>query len=422
MVEACSGNEALAARYVRKARQRSDDPKKPVETPTTPLPEQPEPALDLSQGVVTNVRQLPLPATPAQGASMHEQFDAIAEGFFAEIDADNSEEDEIRERLRAVDQVITPAERMRREDITTFAYLVGTNGDRADVLLDQVWDVVDDITDLREGFFGGGTGEVEYTYGRLADEARDACVGAPDYEACYWETINSTCRPELSGAHSQWEQLMSEAQNLVDEWMIELSTRMSAYAANLKDPDAHRRIMLQIERQEQNGYAILVQQAQFWTHYENLYEAECVTPLEIEDLPSPGDVAANASEACGGPLASMKAVAVFGPTKVKVDCEEVKQELSIEAIPLIHAFAEVSYDFRTGKVTVFAGSKFKASVGVVEGGFKSGLYLTSDGRGGIEDVGWRVGPEIKGVSGPVEVGVWKDYQDISFLGAFSTDL
>lgn len=71
-------------------------------------------------------------------------------------------------------------------------------------------------------------------------------------------------------------------------------------------------------------------------------------------------------------------------------------------------------------MTVFAGSKFKAGLGPAEVQFKSGLYLTTDGRGEVADVGWRVGPEVKASSGPYEVGVWKDYQDISFLGALGT--
>ncbi len=420
VVEACSGNDAKALRYARYARQRTTTPKPPVEDPTKPEPVQPEPVLDLSQGVVTPMRQLPIAETPAQGVAMRDQYAAIASGFLDEISADNAEYDAIQERLRAVDQVSTRAEQMRRDDITSLAYLVGTNGDTGDQLQDALFDKLDVITEHREKFFGGGTGEVQSTYGGLAEAANSACVGRPDYQPCWIKMMNDTCRPALTAAHTQWRGLTGEAQNLADEYLVEVSSRMSAYAANLGDPDAHRRILLQIERVEQTTYALLVQQAQFWTNLERIYEPECVAPLEVEALASPADVDAASPGECGGPLAHLTLVAGFGPTKVKVSCEQVKQELSSDVLPFLQAFAEVTYNFRTGKVTVFAGSKFKAGLGPAEVQFKSGLYLTTDSQGDLEDTGWRVGPEVKGASGPFEVGVYKDYQDISFLGGLST--
>jgi hypothetical protein len=421
VVEACSGNDAKALRFARRARQRSETPKPPTEDPTKPEPTQPDAPLDLSRGVLTPLRQLPIAETPAQGVAMEDEYDAIADGFFAEIDADNAEEDAIRERLRAVDQVSTPAEQMRRDDITLLAYLVGTNGDEADRLQETLFDKIDVITEHREEFFGGGTGEVAYTYDTLATAARDACQGAKDYSACVTMRMNETCRPALTAAHTQWRGLMSEAQTLADAYLVELSSRMSAYAANLADPDAHRRIILQIEGIERSTYALLVQQAQFWTTSERLHEDYCVTPVEVPPTPAaPGEPDGASPGACQDPLQRISIAATLGPTKIKINCEQVKQELAIDVIPALQAFGEVSLNFRTGKVTFFAGSKFKQGLGPAEAQFKSGIYLTTDGRGGIDDVGWRVGGEIKGSNGPYEVSIAKDYEDISFLGAFST--
>ncbi|MGH3336521.1 MAG: hypothetical protein ACRDOZ_11920 [Nocardioides sp.] len=39
---------------------------------------------------------------------------------------------------------------------------------------------------------------------------------------------------------------------------------------------------------------------------------------------------------------------------------------------------------------------------MVEGGFKSGIYMTSDGRGEISDIGWRVGPSVSITEGAAE--------------------
>ncbi len=52
---------------------------------------------------------------------------------------------------------------------------------------------------------------------------------------------------------------------------------------------------------------------------------------------------------------------------------------------------------------------------MVEGGFKSGIYMTSDGRGEISDVGWRVGPSVSITEGAAEFQVYEDNVDLSFV-------
>lgn len=52
-------------------------------------------------------------------------------------------------------------------------------------------------------------------------------------------------------------------------------------------------------------------------------------------MPAPGEPAAESPGECGGPLAHVTVVASFGPTKVKVNCEQVKQEISADVLPFL---------------------------------------------------------------------------------------
>ncbi len=77
---------------------------------------------------------------------------------------------------------------------------------------------------------------------------------------------------------------------------------------------------------------------------------------------------------------------------------------------------EVTYDNRAGTITLVAGGKAGQKVGgVVEPGFKSGLYVTFDTDGGVRDVGWRVGPSVTTGLGGFEASAYNDEMDLSFL-------
>ena len=151
-----------------------------------------------------------------------------------------------------------------------------------------------------------------------------------------------------------------------------------------------------------------------------MYHEECVEPLETQPLVAGQPEPVKSSGPCPPQIAAMNWVAELGPTKMKVTCEKVTQEISHEVLPLLHVFGEVSYEFRTGKLTFFAGSKGEGKLGVVEGGFKSGIYMTSDGRGEISDVGWRVGPSVSITEGAAEFQVYEDNVDLSFVSGMKT--
>ncbi|WP_395695825.1 CARDB domain-containing protein [Nocardioides sp.] len=413
-VKACTGDKPMTARYVRASRQRSQEPDP---TPPTGPEDRPDPVIDVSQGVSTPLRQLPLAATPAQGVTMNDVYKSIQHTISGEVTAHVAEETALQAHLRATDDARTDAEKERRDSILVAIYDVHEAPD-----LEATWrkamDQVDAITEQREAFFGGGTGEAPYTYGTLADDAWDACAGSDDPH-CWIKTMNQTCRPALTSAHQELVSRVSQLQGTLDGYFATYSKRASGYAANLLDEEANRLGLLTVEEEESALYAHLVNSMQAWTHLENLYADECVTPLDAEALDPPAAAEAGTDGNCPAALKAGSFVLSAGPTSLKVNCEQVQQELSTEVLPLVSAFVEVTYDFRAGTLTVVAGGKGGGKVGdVVEAGFKSGLYLTMDTKsGGLKDVGWRVGPSATVGHGPVEVGVYNDEMDLSFVPA-----
>ncbi len=412
VANACSGKDAVAKRLIRRSRQRSDKP-----SPTTPTvdPVKGRPVLDLSKGVPTALRHLTIPETPAQGVVLDAVYVGIQHGFQAEIQAQQDEQDAVQADQDAGDETRSRAEITRRDSIASLAYQVYGQADLA--ALDQMLETrIDHITEMREEFFGGGTGEVKSVFQRISDQAMAACQGSGDPH-CFDDEMKAECRPELSGYHADFSVRLADLETIGQQYVDKLSTRMSAYAANIKSPQTRRLIELAIREAERDVFAAIVDAAQAWTHNEKVWEEYCVTPAQDQpDETEPGVPDPNSPDACSSGLNKVSYNVDLGPTSVQVNCESIQQSFSVEALPFLYAFVEVTYDFRSGGLTVVAGSKASGKIGnIVDLGFKSGIYLKSDGRGQISDVGIRVGPSVGVGHGAYQVSAYQDEMDMSFL-------
>jgi|GEM_PF-5610309 len=416
-VAACQAQDALAKRYIRRSRIRSDDPVPP--TPPTEEPEQPTPDIDITRGEAVPLRQLPIAETPAQAADMRPVYWGIAAGFQAEIQANIDEANRLEQHLRDTDDARTRAEIDRRDSIFTLLYRTHLEGE-VDDAQQALYDEIDKLTVIKEEFWGSGTGEVEYTYGRLLREAHDACEGSREYDICFEREINSSCRPALTSAHIRWRTRILAAQDKANHYFEVWSRRMTGYAANLIDEEAHQLALVHIDGLERGIYALLVQQAQFWSHNVNLARSHCVEPLPAEVLNPPANEDVESPGACEAGLKNLSLKASLGPTSLKVSCERIEQSFSAEIIPLLHVFVDVKLDFRTGNVSFWAGSKGGGKVGnVVDAGFKSGIYVKVNQQGELVDTGWRVGPSVKVVGGNAEFTAFKDEIDLSFTSSLT---
>ena len=416
-IEVCRGNDLVAARYVRKSRQRSpeeghEDAVRGRRTARAGARHRPRPGDD--DEVLPDAGD----TGPGLGHEHAVRGDvAVARG------RDGRDRrralDALEDHLRQTDELRLPVEIRRRNSIEMEATEVGDDP-AVKGPLDRAWEKEQLLTAMNADFFGGSTSQEHFEVLDLSQEAWDACTGAEDSYTCHLQQMNATCRPALTAAHTQWRGLMSEIETLLEQHLVEYSSRVSALASNLEDEEAHRLLLLDIEFAEVALYTGLVRDAEYWTHHEQMYHEECVEPLETQTLVPGQPEPVQSSGPCPPQIAAMNWVAVLGPTKMKVTCEKVTQEISHEVLPLLHVFGEVSYEFRTGKLTFFAGSKGEGKLGVVEGGFKSGIYLTSDGRGEISDVGWRVGPSASITEGAAEFQVYEDNVDLSFVSGMRT--
>lgn len=408
-VEACEGDDQAAMRLARRSRVRSEDPDRPEN------PEEPTPMLDTSKGQALALRQLPLPQTSDVGSIRHDEYDAIQDSLLDEIQERNQEQTELEQHLRDTDADREPAEIDRRKGIIFLVYSVGDDGavEEARAAVDAK---VDELVEHKEAFWGGGTGEAPYLYDDFADQARAACAGGGP-QNCFEVEMNIRCRPALDDEHGEWRVMMQELQVLSDELLAIMSERMSGLAANLENPDAHRLVMLTIEDTENAIYSGLVQQAQQWTHYEKLFRDHCVEPKPASVWPDPPTAPGATGKTCKEAFDKLSFKVTMGFSTVKINCEEIEQGFSTKIIPLINLYLDVKYEWRTGKMTVWAGVKGSVGdpLGVVDAGFKSGLYITSDRNGDIADVGWKVGRSVEVTAGVIEWEADKDEIPFSFM-------
>lgn len=409
-VEACDNEDAKAARFLRKSRTRTQTPTRPDEEPPAPGV-----GIDLSQGTPSTMRQLPIAETPRQAVVMKDVYDAIEASFHPLIDAQHAEEQALEDHLEATDELRTRAEIRLRDGIISLVHGAGQHP-AIKAKLDAVWAIDDDLLDLRNEFWGQGTHEAPYTYNTLAQQATETCSPPWQDADCFEREMRATCGPALIGAHSQWRALMAQRRTAANDYFTALSTRMSAFASNLEDEEAHRLAILQIEVMEWVTYAGLVSEAQIWTQLVRVHEHHCVPDPEADAMTPEDPEAAATKGNCPDALKATSFVLNLGPTVVKVNCEKISQEIAGEVLPLLQAFVEVTYDFRAGTVTVVAGAKGTGKLGgVVENGFKSGVYVTAGTDGSLKDAGWRVGPSTTVGTGPLEVEAVNQEIDISFV-------
>jgi hypothetical protein len=420
-VEACSGKDALAARYVRRSRQRDQRSKPAAEDPTKPEPARPAPDLDLSHGRSTQLRPVSIPDTPTDGVFLAPTYQAIDQGFQAEIQATLDQGDQLQERLDGTDDLLTQAERDRRDAIIADG-ATALDSPQLDELEQRLTTKIKLMAGLRDEFFGGPGHEQGATVLQLSNESAEACQGVPDSESCYQQTMTSKCRPALSRTHAQWRTLLGEAHTVGEEYVALASRRVSAYASNLADDAAHDLALLGVTELERITYSRIVEAAMVFTGLEKTWAQTCV--IEPGPAPEP-EIPGVPKPASEGPCPELLRTTTFtlelGVSKLKVNCDKITQSFSQDAIPWLSAFEDLTWDLRTGQFTAFAGAKGQVKIGnVLDLSFKSGIYLTSDGHGGIKDVGWRVGPSARVTQGIADYLVKKDEIDISFLAPFRT--
>lgn len=406
VVAACDGDEASARRFIRRSRVRSDRPLAPADEPVRT-----EPHIDIAHGRPTPLRELRLPVSPRDAVGFRPIYAGLLDDLSREGIATNEERGRVRTRLTEADRTgrTSPAEQERREALLDLANISLSEDAEAAGLADVLSTAATAVDDERLGFLT--------VYARVSQEAAEACARAEDWAYCYESELGSRCRPAIASAHDAWLHRMGDLRTAGDAWIRYASGLLSAYAANLIDDDAHRYAMLGIESLEQGAYARLLEAAHDWSALAGGVDPACLEPAP---MPPPESVTSGPpgarGEKCPPGLRSFDLVLPLDSVTLKGNCEKVSTELSATVLPLVAAFVELTYDNRAGTVTLVAGGKAGQKLGgVVEPGFKSGLYVTFDRDGSVKDVGWRVGPSVTTGLGGFEASAYNDEMDLSFL-------
>jgi tetratricopeptide (TPR) repeat protein len=233
-----------------------------------------------------------------------------------------------------------------------------------------------------------------------------------------WKSWCSGAQPV---AHTGWLGSIKQADKTLRAWADSYSVFVSGLAANLKDPTAHQWVVVQEQHSLMANYALLIFSAMTWLNIMALGKGTCFA--QATDAPSEtsdGDTASAVSctDLIGGAAFSLN-LEVF---TINVSCEEVGIE---GEAPLLEGgfaeaggFAAVSYKFKSGSTTVFAGTYAKTNeIGGLSAGAKGGCYMTWDQGGNMQDVGMRGETSIDQSHGAGSASVSGPDASYSFIGA-----
>lgn len=390
----CQNNMAKAVQKRKKARRRG-----------TPYP------FDEGVGKEQPLRKLQLPGFPTQAEAFDKYYEAQEQRLASDQTARIARQNQLEETLR--DKAVNPLTARQGNRLMTALYSAGEKP-QLKAQWTEISRLVDEVQDYRVRFFCRDADcepEAHY-YTQYFEESQQACEGSPDPN-CFENEINARCRPALKSYHQGWLTRMETLWSKTNAYNRALSKRMSAIASNIRDPDRHALALLQIDALEEAHYALLMQQAGFWSQDIAIRSDHCVEAPQ-DPAVAATDPQAAAGDPCNSTTKPLNAVLPLGPAALKISCEQIQFTANGEG--WIRGFAEISYDYRAGKLTVFAGSQ--AEIGaIVKADFKSGLYMTVSNQG-FEDAGWRVGPGYTVGAGPAEYNP-SDMVDFSFVGIFS---
>ena len=236
---------------------------------------------------------------------------------------------------------------------------------------------------------------------------------------------NAWCASAQPVAHTGWLSSVKQTDKSLRAWADSYSRFASGLAANLEDPAAHQWVLVDEQYWLMANYGLLLDSAQTWLNNMALGKGTCFA--QATDAPSEtsdGDTASGVSctDLIGGAAFSLN-LEVF---TVNVSCEEVGIE---GEAPLLEGglaeaggFASVSYKFKNGSTTVFAGTYAKTNeIGGLSAGAKGGLYMTWDQGGNMQDVGMRGETSIDQSHGAGSASVSGPEASYSFLGAATED-
>jgi tetratricopeptide (TPR) repeat protein len=237
------------------------------------------------------------------------------------------------------------------------------------------------------------------------------------------ECWNAWCAAAQPVAHTGWLTAVKQTDKSLRAWADSYSLFASGLAANLEDPAAHQWVLVDEQHWLMANYALLLDSTQTWLNIMALGKGSCFA--QATDAPSEtGDGDTASALACTDLIGGTSFYLDLEVATIKVSCEEVGIE---GEAPLLEAgfaeagaFAALSYKFKDGSTTLFAGGYAKTKgLGGPSIGARAGLYSTWDQGGNMQDVGMRGESSMSQSAGAGTASVSGPEASWSFVGAAS---
>ena len=233
-----------------------------------------------------------------------------------------------------------------------------------------------------------------------------------------WNTWCSSAEP---ARQRLWRPVIMNADKDLRAWADSYSRFATGLAANLKDPQAHQGVVLYAQYWLMSNYALLVLNAWTWTTEVAGDKGTCYD--QITDSPAETKDGTQASAVtCSGLIGGANFTLDLEVLSISVSCEEVGIEAEAPGleggVAEAGLFSSVSYKFKDGSTTLFAGLYGKTKeIGGLSAGAKGGFYVTCDNQGNVEDVGMRGESSIDQSKGPGSTSASGPDVSWSFVGA-----
>lgn len=235
------------------------------------------------------------------------------------------------------------------------------------------------------------------------------------------DCFKAWCAGAQPAAHDGWLPAVKATDKSLRGWADAYSIFASGLASNVKDPKAHQWILVDEQYWLMINYTLLLGSAQSWVYIMSLGKGLCFDqatdePSETND----GDTASGPS--CTDLIGGASFAIDLKVVSISVSCEQVGIEaeapLAEGGFAEAGVFGSVSYGFKNGSTTLFAGTYAKTNeIGGLGASAKAGLYMTCDQSGTMQDVGMRGESSIDQSAGPGSASVSGPEASYSFVGA-----
>ena len=245
-----------------------------------------------------------------------------------------------------------------------------------------------------------------------------ACeVPNTDQTKCF----NDWCAGALPDAQRHWYTAIKTADGALRAWADAYSRFASGMASNLSDPAAHQYVLTNAQFWLMTAYALQLQQSSVWISGAAGFKGSCFD--QVTDSP--------AETSAGGKPSAIPCSGVVGGANISIDLELFSinvscGEIGIEAeAPTLEGgfaeagiFSSVTYKFKSGSTTLFAGDYAKTrAIGGLSASAHGGGYITWDNQGTVTDCGVKGETSIDQSKGAVSSSVSGPEAHWSFVGA-----